>query len=101
MAVSTPVNAWVSASSCASLVARVTAIALDPPRGLVLHGLDTGRVDADPGAHGGRHGDALQIASLGGRRLGLDDAVDERLRVGDERVLGKRRLAHGRMDDAG
>src|SRR5687767_10152926 len=41
----------------------------------VLDRFHTGRIDAHPRAHRGRHGDALQVAAFRGGRLGLHDAV--------------------------
>ena len=65
------------------------------------HHVDVRRVDADAGTHRRRQRDALEVLALGRRRLRLDDAVDERVRVGDQRIGGERRLADRRVDDAG
>src|SRR5207249_4204104 len=68
---------------------------------LHYHVDDVGRIDADAGSHRRRQRDTLEVLALGRRRLRLDDAVDERVRVGHERIGGERRLADRRVDDAG
>src|SRR5436305_9656712 len=55
------------------------------------------RVDPGPRTHRRRQGDALEVLALRGRRLRLDDAVDERVGVGHERVGRERHLPDRRM----
>src|SRR5690606_25662415 len=53
----------------------------------------------DAGAHGGRHGDLLDIGALGASRLGLHDGVGEGLDVLQQSFFGEGDLADTGVDD--
>src|SRR4051794_7886097 len=60
-----------------------------------------GRVDLDPGPHGGGKRDGAQVAALGRRRLGAHELVDQRGVVLEQRALLEADLADRKMDDRG
>src|SRR4051794_22116733 len=57
--------------------------------------------DLDAGAHARRHHHGADVAPLGGRRLGPDELLDDRLVVAEELVVLERGLADHHVDDRG
>src|SRR5262245_15287161 len=55
----------------------------------------TRRVDLDPGTHRRGHHDRAQVPPLRRGRLGTDQLLDDGLVVGEQVVVGERRLADG------
>src|SRR5262245_45534283 len=64
-------------------------------------GSDRAWVDLDPGSHGRRYGDPLDVGALDAGRLGLGDRIDEGTDILEELALAERDLADAGMDDAG
>src|SRR5437763_4841802 len=62
---------------------------------LLMGGRDGGRVEFDPGTHGGAQGDALEVDALRGGRLGPDDGVQDRVHVVLQPLRVEGGLAHG------
>src|SRR3954465_13637532 len=60
-----------------------------------------GGIDLDAGAHGGAERDRAQVATLGGRRLGAEELVDQGGVVLEQLALVERHLADWKMDDRG
>src|SRR3954454_4331734 len=60
-----------------------------------------GGIDLDAGAHGGAERDRAQVATLGGRRLGADELVDQGGVVLEQLALVEAHLADRKMDDRG
>ena len=58
-------------------------------------------IDLDPGAHAGGHDDGADVAALGGRGLGSDELLDDRLVVAEQLLVLERGLADDHVDDRG
>ena len=68
-----------------------------PPR--TFYSLELSRVHTDTGTHGSADGNVLQILTLSGRRLSLDDRIHDGLEVLFELLLTKGNLTDRAVDD--
>src|SRR5688572_32721237 len=89
-------NCSVRASRSFCFCALVFITLLPPPLTCV-----DGLVQQNARTHGRGEVDLLDVLALGGRGLGLDDRVQERLRVLAQAVRLERDLADADVDDAG